>query len=291
MRMKSEFRRVGCVAFVYLLAFASGPSIARSATGDGLADRTPASQFALPTEPLLEIGSTGAVFAQTPTSQAESEFETSEKRKKQSALQAVGLSLLLPGAGQLYAQRNGQARLFFGVEAGIWLSYVGFSVYADWRKDDYIHFAQTHAGIDPTAKGDDFYSNISIFRDREQYVTLGRALDPSEPFYPDTPEWQWSWDSDASRDNFRDLFNDERSANRNAEFMFVAAGVNRLVSAVMAWRAVQKNNSRASDELSSDLEFSKQSADSDPRNSFRLVPLGPRQGSSEGLLLQFSHTF
>lgn len=258
----------------------------------------PESRFELPIQKLVVSGADGDPFAHlsgpggvSPNDVFSEEPALAEK-KRQSALQAVGLSLLLPGAGQLYADRPGQARLFLGVEAGVWLSYVGFSLYGDWRERDYIHFAQSHAGIDPSGKDDSFYSNISVFADRNQYVTFGRALEPDDPFYPDTPEWQWNWDSSESRDQFRDLFNDQRSANRNAEFMVVAAGVNRLVSAVMAWRAVKKNNKEISNELSTDLEFSNypESSQSALRNTLRLAPLKPSR-DVEGMMLRFSHSF
>lgn len=176
---------------------------------------------------------------------------------KVSLVKALALSVVLPGAGHWYAGDNKSARVFMGIESGIWLGYLGFRTYGNWKETDFIRFAQEHAGIDPIGKDDEFYRTITFYNDREQYNSLGRAFDPELPFFEAGSEYDWRWDSPESQEAYREINNAQRSAERNSEFMFVAAAVNRLAAALLTIRSVKKRNSLLKDDEFSSLRNNK----------------------------------
>lgn len=214
-------------------------------------------------------------------------FTATLSSNKVSLVKALALSVALPGAGQWYAGDHKSARVFMGIETGIWLGFLGFRTYANWKENDFIRFAQEHAGIDPVGKDDEFYSTITFYNDREQYNALGRAFDPEAPFFPSGPEFDWRWDSPESRERYRELNNDQRSAERNSEFMFVAAAVNRLAAALLTIRSVKKRNSRLDgDEFSS---LRKPNPDQSP--SLSTLRLATTDRNASGLKLLYTQSF
>ncbi|HSG99216.1 MAG TPA: hypothetical protein VLB27_04145 [candidate division Zixibacteria bacterium] len=224
----------------------------------------------------------GAVAA---VGMTDAEVDTAPMAEK-SPFVAAGLSLALPGAGQVYAKNPGQARLFFGLEAATWLGYAGLRMFAEWREDDVLHFAQQHAGITSGPRDDDFLRRLTFYESRDEYNSLGRALDPDFPFIPDDPSLDWSWDSEANQREFRDLFNDKRSADRNAEFMFVAAAANRLVAAALAWREAKRYNAQLRhDDLFGDTSQSR------PHTSITFASPGRERNGAGGLTVTLTRSF
>ncbi len=215
--------------------------------------------------------------------------------RKRSAFTAVALSTLLPGAGQWYIGNKREARLFLGAEAGIWASFAALKVYAGWKQDDVERFATRHAGVNGIEQDEQFFRQLTFYSSREEYNSLGRAFNPDLPFIDDTPETDWNWDSQESRLTFRQLFNDQNSADRNADFMFIAAVVNRLTSAALAWRSSKKHNNRLGNEDDVN-EFGsttsrKKYAKAETRTTLRLVQPARGRNASDGLMLAFTRSF
>jgi len=213
--------------------------------------------------------------------------ESSDNSHGVSSITAVALSALLPGAGQWYLGKRRTARLFFGAEAAVWAGFAAMKVNANWKQDEVERFATRHAGVSGLNRNERFFEQLKFYPSREVYNTLGRAFDPSLPFIADTPENDWNWDSPESQKTFRQLFNDQNSAERNANFMFVAAAVNRLVSAALAWRSAKKMNNR----LDEDPEEFGDISPAEPRLTFRLVQPSPGHNGSDGLMLAFTRSF
>lgn len=167
--------------------------------------------------------------------------------KGKSKTKAVLLSLLVPGAGQWYLGEKGRGEVFIGVEAVAWAGFAAFRTTGSWKKDDYIKFAERHAGIDPTDKDDEFYKNLSFYDSRDQYNTAGRIINPTGPWYPATSEYYWLWDSETSRILFKNLRDGSKSDFKKATFMIVAALLNRVVAGIDTFRIARKLPSLSSD--------------------------------------------
>lgn len=158
---------------------------------------------------------------------------------------AMGLSLILPGAGHVYGGAKGRGKVFMGAEAVVWGIALGFNRWSAWRKADAVDYATEHAGISPDGKDDQFMEYLEFYDNRDEFNRAGRIIEPSRPFLPETQEYYWQWDSRDSRQIYRGIRNDADAASRNSTFMVYVAVLNRIVAAADAFRIVSRYNAQA----------------------------------------------
>jgi hypothetical protein len=161
---------------------------------------------------------------------------------RKSVSRAMLLSLVLPGLGEMYVGRKSRAIGFFAAEAGIWSAFILFKHKQNWLKDDYINFARSHAGVDPEGKSDFFYDMLAFYDNRDDYNAISRAGSRDNPFFPEVPEYDWQWESNEMRRQYRDLKNSSEASKRNANFALGAALANRVISVVDAWWCAKSYN-------------------------------------------------
>jgi len=178
---------------------------------------------------------------------------------------AVGLSLLLPGAGHVYADAGGRAKVFIGAEAVIWSLALIFDRRDAWKTEDATSFAVAHAQLNPTGKDDDFLERLEFYQNRDEYNTAGRIIDPSRPYVPETPDTYWQWDDTANREAYRELRNSAEVAGRNRTFAFYAALLNRVVASVDAFRIVHNHNAHAKNQDALKISLESSPSLHDPR--------------------------
>ncbi len=155
---------------------------------------------------------------------------------------AVLLSVLLPGAGQVYTEARTRSRIFLGAEAASWVAYGGFKTWSNQKQDEFEGWAATYAGIDPNGKPDDFWRMMTFYKSRREYEFLGRAGEPNRASYPDLEGWDWNWTSEAAQEQYRSLRNQSKEADRKATFALGALVLNRVVSAIDAYRSAKNYN-------------------------------------------------
>jgi hypothetical protein len=161
---------------------------------------------------------------------------------RKSVSKAMLLSLVLPGLGEMYTGRKSRAIGFFAAEAGIWSAFILFKHKQSWLKDDYINFAVSHAGIDPESKSNFFFDMLAFYDSRDDYNAISRAGSRDNPFFPEDPEYDWQWESNAMRQEYRDIKNSSEANKRNANFALGAALANRVISVVDAWWCAKSYN-------------------------------------------------
>jgi hypothetical protein len=221
--------------------------------------------LSLDTGSLLE--SNTAFFAhQSPTvlAQADDEWGVSPASPKapdetaiyKSPSRAALYSFLLPGLGEIYV---GGSRVkpacFIAAELGIWSTLIFYRKLGQWREDDYIQFATAYAGIDPSGKNDFFYDMVGYYGSRDDYNKISRVYTRTNPFFPETPSWDWQWHDEELQAEYRDMKNESKAAYRNAKFALAAAAVNRVVGMIFAWRSAKNHNRGVANEFSRlDLE-------------------------------------
>ena len=157
-----------------------------------------------------------------------------------SRTKAVFLSLLLPGAGHFYLGEKGRGEVFVGAEIISWAGAAAFQIYGNWKEDDFVRFAEEHAGIDPNGKDEEFFKNLTFYDSREDYNTAGRIIDPNDPYYPNTDDYYWQWDNDESKSSYRDMRNTSETAFRNRDFSIGLAVFNRIIAGIDAFRLARK---------------------------------------------------
>lgn len=168
-----------------------------------------------------------------------------DDNNKVSVSRVVGLSFLLPGAGHWAMGSRGRAGIFFGTEAIAWTAFGYFKTVQHQKEDDFELYARTHAGIDPNGKDDEFYRTLTFYMSRAQFNDEGRLIDPDRPYYPDDPQWDWQWESEAAMARYRNIRNQSNEAESRAKLSLGAALLNRLVAAADAWRTARSINREA----------------------------------------------
>jgi hypothetical protein len=171
-----------------------------------------------------------------------------ENSSGKSKFLALGLSLLLPGAGQYYTENKGKTIAFGAAEATIWGGFAGMRTYGSWKKEDYKAWAAYHAGADINGKSDLYFEKMTYYDNVDEYNQLAPLYDGSDAVLFKGPDDYWNWDSNNSRNQYRNLRNQSKNAYRRSLFFVAAALVNRIVSGIDAYRAA--------DEFVANREFS-----------------------------------
>ncbi len=162
---------------------------------------------------------------------------------------ALVLSLLLPGAGELYSGHKGRAAGFFISEGGIWANFVAWEIAGRLRRDNYIEQARINAGVGTSSESDDYWRLVGIYtrssgsgvdsyedalrRDaRNEFPTDPAAQDAWVAERLPSGDRAWNWTSGALQENFRATRQNSTRAYHRAKFSFALAILNRLASAI-----------------------------------------------------------
>ena len=171
------------------------------------------------------------------------ESERLKPENAKSGWKALGLSLLLPGAGQYYTESKNRMVVFGAAEAMVWSGYFGLRIYGNWKKEDYRGWAAFKAGADVNGKSEDYFEKMTYYDNLDDYNQFELLYEGSRAeLFADTPEFYWNWDSDESRQYFRDLRNQSKAAFRRSLLFLGAAVANRLLSGIDAYRAAASYN-------------------------------------------------
>ena len=178
---------------------------------------------------------------------SESESNPGAKSTGRAAL----YSLLIPGAGQYYVESGAlKAKLFFGTEAGLWLSYFGFRLYGNMKEDAAKGWAVIHAGANPDNDSEDYWIKMTYYdnRDRNEddglgYNQMALVYDRDEAnLFPETPLYYWNWDSRESRQKYRNLRNQSKTAFERSDISVGVILANHIVSAIEAFFSASRHN-------------------------------------------------
>jgi hypothetical protein len=160
---------------------------------------------------------------------------------KKSPAVAFGLSLIFPGLGQAYLKRFDIGRYFLASEVSLWLVYFGLNEYGRWLNDDAINFAVARAGIDKTGKDGDFFANIENYRSVYDF-NQRKGRDRNYDKLYDTEKFFWWWDTDESRQRYKDIRTKSRAMRYYAKFALVFVISNHFASAIDAFVLAKKSN-------------------------------------------------
>jgi TM2 domain-containing membrane protein YozV len=174
-----------------------------------------------------------------------------EKEGMKSTAKAALLSLILPGAGEIYGGSGTKGKIFILSEASLWAGFFAFRTYGSWLEDDYRVYAASRAKVNLDGKSEVFFDQLAFYDSRDQYNQFALLYYRGERQpYPEDDFWYWAWDSRESRAHYRDLKNRSKDASRRALYMVGLSLVNRIVSVVDAMKTVQSYNRKKSLQLS-----------------------------------------
>jgi hypothetical protein len=181
----------------------------------------------------------------------------SDRKGAKSRAKAALFSLILPGAGQYYITGGTlKAKMFFGVESGLWFSFYGFRQYSQYKSDASKGWAVLKAGANPDNKDSNYWIKMTYYDNRDINETDGYGYNQmiavfdreNALIFPETPDYFWNWDSKADRDKYRNLRNQSKTADKRADLILGGIVINHVFSAIEAFMAAGNFNRR--------LEFS-----------------------------------
>ncbi len=150
---------------------------------------------------------------------------------------AAALSILVPGAGQLYLGDKRAAGYFMAAEGAVWGTFTGLTVRGNWLKEEYRNYSAIHAGVHPEGKDDQFFEDVLMFGSQETYENWYHLVYRDEvETYPNTEEYFWEWTSDEEWDTYADIRSESETAYRNAKIALAAGLINRVISVVHVMR-------------------------------------------------------
>jgi len=171
-----------------------------------------------------------------------------------SAKGAFFRSMLVPGWGHKYANQgewNTGAKFHTGVEAVLWTGLVSSIRGESQVIQSYESFAASRAGVKLDGKSRAFVLNVANYSSDETYreaLLRNRAWDAIDG--ASDPEFNWEWDSEEDRNEFRRLREDADALDRRQTFMIVSLLGNRLVSGFNSLRSARKQKKSFSARLS-----------------------------------------
>jgi len=164
--------------------------------------------------------------------------ERSGPRNMGQKLKAGLLSLLLPGAGQLYNGDRSKALLFGGAEAAVWTSYLVFHYQAEGLSNDYQDYASIFAGTDG-AHTEKYWRAVGRYMTSDEYNESIERLARAEQVAATgliTADEGWFWRSERFRENYQILRADANRAYDRRDFTVLFALINRAVAVYDAVR-------------------------------------------------------
>lgn len=185
--------------------------------------------------------------------QASSAQNDEARRGKKSAGLAAIYSLIIPGAGELYADDFGSGKYFMIAEGALWLTYTVFNVYGNALQDDARSLAVARAGVNLQGKEDQFFIDIGNFLDINEYNEKQLRDREEEKLYDARAGYGWRWENDELRALYRAQRIDAENMFNNRKFIVAAVIVNHVASAINAARSAISYN-KALDETS-ELRF------------------------------------
>ncbi|OGV17931.1 MAG: hypothetical protein A2237_08085 [Stygiobacter sp. RIFOXYA2_FULL_38_8] len=188
---------------------------------------------------------------QYPVSSIQLQSATSQKK-------SVGLgilySMILPGMGELYADAYDSGKYFTIADGALWGMFTGFTLYGDWKRNNYVSFAKTNAGINLDGMESDFIANVSIYMSTDDYNRIKELNREFDQTY-NANLYKWNWASNDKRKEFRDMWSSSEGAYNKVRFVVGALILNRIVSAINAVRLVSAYNRNLPQELSWNIYF------------------------------------
>jgi hypothetical protein len=170
-----------------------------------------------------------------------------EEFSKKSVILAITYSLLLPGMGELYAGNYNTGKYFTIAEGIFWGSYIGINQYSNWEKQRYHSFAASNGGVNVAGKSDDYFANIGIYTDINEYNDLKSQGGEFDKMYdPKLDYWKWTGND---RKTYRAMWTAGEQSHNNLRFVVGALLLNRVASAIVAARLTAAYNKNASQEL------------------------------------------
>ncbi len=156
---------------------------------------------------------------------------------------AALLSLILPGAGELYLGHKNFFTFFLSTEITTWTSLIGNHLFYQHLVREYQIYARQHAGFNPDIPRDDrFWVDIGKYDDIYSFNEQRERQRNFEDLYALTPDNYWHWDNHANRLKYDSKRIHANLVDNKRVYFQLAIVLNHLISGINALRLARKHN-------------------------------------------------
>lgn len=151
-------------------------------------------------------------------------------------------SFVLPGWGHLYIDKTDWTRgqIHMAADAVMILSYFGLNARINYLDDDMETYAMSKAGTDISGKGRAFELAVSNFNNLEDYNDYQLRARNWNNVFPDSPEYQWNWESPSNRYHYQDMRERRDKMDNQLPALLTLMVANRVMSGVSAYLKAKK---------------------------------------------------
>ncbi len=168
--------------------------------------------------------------------------------KRKSPGLAAFASLAVPGLGELYAGRYDVGKYSTIAEVSLWVFYTAAEVYSEQVRNDAISYAKIYAGAQVAGKPDQFFVDIGNFLNTNDY-NIAKISDGANDLIYASPSYQWQWQSDANRAEFKNLRIKADEFLNYGRYTTAVIIFNHIISAFNAARLAAGVNASAASSL------------------------------------------
>ena len=173
---------------------------------------------------------------------------------RKSPFLAVLYSSLLPGMGELYADRFEKGIYPLVVDGVLWLALLGVDRYGAWIRDDARNFAIQHAMLNPGTKNDQFFVDIEAYMSVQEFNSSKLVSRDIGSLYDETrtSSRYWNWDSNENRLAYRSMRIKSDEYFNAVGFVVLGLIANRVWSSIQSVFAVKGFNAKLDVSLKTD---------------------------------------
>jgi TM2 domain-containing membrane protein YozV len=168
---------------------------------------------------------------------------------------AVLMSLVLPGSGEFYMGRRGQATAFFSSEIVLWTGLLFNTLYADHLKDEYRTYAVQYAGVQLQGKDKQYWIDIGKYNSLYDFNEQRRRDRFFSALYPEDGNYFWLWDEENNRLRYDGKRIRAQEISNQDVYFYASILLNHLVSGINALRLARKHNRQLIENQSWGLRF------------------------------------
>ncbi len=141
-------------------------------------------------------------------------------------------SLVLPGWGEHSLNYHRRGFALNSSELLLWVGFATLSYLGNSAEQDMQAYAARHAGINPVGKDIYYFTDIGNYANIYEYNEQKMRYRQYANLYPESSEYFWAWDSEASRRKFDRLRYNSQQILHIASFAIGGLVVNRIISVI-----------------------------------------------------------
>ncbi len=140
-------------------------------------------------------------------------------------------SAVMPGLGELSMGENRRAKIFGGIEVGLWLTVIESMAMKKRSRSNMVSYAALHANAKLAGKGHRFAVDVANYGSSDEFNEEHQRLRlPGRVYSSD--DYTWEWASEEHREQYWTYLRARATAQKIGLFAVGGMVVNRIVSAI-----------------------------------------------------------